>query len=103
MWLGQGSTILSGVDVGDGACVAALSLVTKDVPPYTIVGGNPARIIRQRFTSSQISSLMEIRWWDWPIDLIRSSYGKMLSDDIDGFIEYALLNSPSKNQSLVTT
>jgi virginiamycin A acetyltransferase len=70
VWLGYKSVIMSGVNVGDGAIVAAYSVVTKDVPAYAIVGGNPARIIRKRFEEEQIEQLLALKWWDWEIEKI---------------------------------
>ncbi len=65
VWLGYDSLIMPGLRIGDGAVVGTRSVVTKDVPPYHIVGGNPARIIRARFDDKTIQALLEIRWWDW--------------------------------------
>jgi acetyltransferase-like isoleucine patch superfamily enzyme len=65
VWIGHGALILSGVSIGNGAVVAAGSVVTKDVPPYTIVGGNPARMIRSRFDSETIDSIEKSEWWTW--------------------------------------
>ncbi len=70
VWLGMNVTIMSGVTIGDGAIVGTRSLVTKDVPPYTVVGGNPATIIRQRFSDKVIAQLLELKWWDWDIQKI---------------------------------
>jgi virginiamycin A acetyltransferase len=70
VWIGTKSVILSGVTIGHGAIVAAGSIVTKDVPPYAIVGGNPARVIRYRFTPEVIEHLLKLKWWEWPIDKI---------------------------------
>lgn len=72
VWIGFGSTILSGITVGDGAVIAANSLVTKNVPPYAIVGGNPAKLIKYRFDDQTIQRLLELAWWDWPLDKIRA-------------------------------
>ncbi|HYD32687.1 MAG TPA: CatB-related O-acetyltransferase [Azospirillaceae bacterium] len=70
VWLGYDSLIMPGVTIGDGAAVAARSVVTADVPPYAIVGGNPARAICQRFDEATVAKLLDIRWWDWPIEKI---------------------------------
>jgi acetyltransferase-like isoleucine patch superfamily enzyme len=64
-WIGRGARILSGVNVGDGAVIGAYSVVTKDVRPYAIVAGNPAREVRRRFSDEQIEALLRIRWWEW--------------------------------------
>ncbi|MFC7933546.1 CatB-related O-acetyltransferase [Streptomyces cinereoruber] len=70
VWFGYGATVMPGVRIGDGAIVAAGAVVTADVPPYTIVGGNPARPIRQRFDDADIHRLRRAAWWDWPSDLV---------------------------------
>jgi len=70
VWIGYGATIMPGVTIGDGAIIATKSIVTRDVPPYTIVGGNPAKEIRKRFSESEIQRLLELQWWDWPIEKI---------------------------------
>lgn len=72
VWLGSGATILSGITIGHGAVVAAQALVTRDVPPYAIVGGNPAKIIRYRFDEDTIAALLDARWWDLPRERIAS-------------------------------
>jgi acetyltransferase-like isoleucine patch superfamily enzyme len=89
VWLGMRSTIMSGVTIGDGAVVAANSHVVKDVPPYTIVGGNPARPIRQRFRPDQVESLLAIRWWDWPTEKVAAHVELLCAADIDAFIAAA--------------
>jgi len=70
VWIGFGATIMPGVKIGDGAIIATKSVVTKDVEPYAIVGGNPAKTIRKRFSEEKIKSLLEVKWWDWPIEKI---------------------------------
>jgi len=70
VWIGHGATIMSGVTVHNGACIAANSHVVKDVPPYAIVGGNPAKVIKYRFTNEQIFDLLNIAWWDWSDEVL---------------------------------
>lgn len=65
VWIGRDVLIMSGVTIGDGAVVAAGALVTKDVPPYAIVGGNPARVVKMRFSNDKIARFTKMRWWDW--------------------------------------
>ena len=71
VWIGSNAIIPGGIDIGTGAIVAAGSVVMKDVPPYAVVGGNPAKVIRYRFSEEQIKALLESEWWDWPIEKIR--------------------------------
>ena len=87
VWIGNNVTILSGIEVGNGAVIGAGSVVTKNVPSYAIVGGNPAKIIRYRFTSDQIASLLQFAWWEWDIDKIKLKKNLILSGDIDLFIK----------------
>ena len=70
VWLGRDSLIFDGITIGDGAIIAARAVVTKDVHPYAIVGGVPAREIRRRFTDEQVDALLEIAWWNWPEEKI---------------------------------
>ncbi|MDE5987638.1 MAG: CatB-related O-acetyltransferase, partial [Prevotella sp.] len=71
VWIGYEAVIMAGVHIGDGAIVGARTVVTKDVPPYTIVGGVPAKEIRKRFSTDIIEQLQALKWWDWPVDKIR--------------------------------
>ena len=71
VWLGNGATIMSGVTIGDGAVVAARALVTRDVAPYDIVGGNPAKVIRARFPDDVREALLALKWWDLPDEIVR--------------------------------
>jgi virginiamycin A acetyltransferase len=81
VWIGTQTVILSGVIIGDGAVIAANSVVTSDVPPYAIVGGTPAKVLKYRFSDDIIEKLLKIKWWDWDIDKIESNkqlfYGKL--------------------------
>jgi acetyltransferase-like isoleucine patch superfamily enzyme len=85
-WLAQGSVVMSGVTIGPGAVVATRSVVTKDVAPYEIVGGVPAKRIGQRFSDEQIAALLRIAWWDWPIETIKERVQLLSSPDIDEFV-----------------
>lgn len=87
VWIGAKSTIMSGVKIHNGSVVGAGSVVTKDVPPYAIVAGNPAKIVKYRFTEKQIQSLLKISWWDWTQDRIKTEAINMWSNKIDEFID----------------
>lgn len=73
VWIGYEAIIMSGVTIGDGAIIGTRALVTKDVPPYTVVGGIPAKTIKKRFSNEIIAELLLLRWWEWPLEKI--SYG----------------------------
>ena len=73
VWIGYEAVILSGVTIGDGAIIGARAVVTKDVPPYTIAGGVPAKAIRKRFSDDTVSALLKSKWWDWPEEKIQRS------------------------------
>jgi acetyltransferase-like isoleucine patch superfamily enzyme len=90
VWIGYGSTIMSGVNIGDGAIIAANSHVIKNVEPYSIVGGNPAKHIKYRFSSNQIKKLLQIKWWNWPEIRINAYMPLILSNNTDKFIITAL-------------
>lgn len=83
VWIGYEAVILAGVTIGDGAVIAARSVVTRDVAPYTIVGGTPARMIRPRFDERTIARLQELQWWNWPIERIREAIPALQSGRID--------------------
>lgn len=87
VWIGDGVLILSGVNIGDGAVVAARAVVSKDVPPYSIVGGIPAKLIRMRFTADMVEALLRIAWWNWPVEKIDREVQSLSSDDIDAFVK----------------
>jgi acetyltransferase-like isoleucine patch superfamily enzyme len=90
VWLGHGCAIMADVTIGDGAIIGARAVVTRDVGPYEIVAGSPARLIRKRFTDAQIETLLKIRWWDWPIEKVDAFAPLLLQPDIEAFIEAAL-------------
>lgn len=73
VWIGYEAIVLSGVTIGDGAIIGTRAVVTKDVPPYTIVGGIPAKPIRKRFSDEVISKLLELQWWNWPENRIKEN------------------------------
>ena len=83
VWIGHNATIMPGVTIASGAIIASGAVVTKDVAPYTIVGGNPAQVIRQRFSDEVIADLMAIAWWDWPIDRIEANLAVIEGADIE--------------------
>lgn len=72
VWFGYESLVMPGVTIGDGAIIAARAVVTRDVPPYTIVAGNPAQVVRLRFDEKRIRELVDMAWWDWPEEMIRA-------------------------------
>lgn len=84
VWIGYEAVILAGVHIGDGAIIGARAVVTKDVPPYTIVGGVPAREIRKRFPAETIGRLQALQWWDWPEEKIRRHLSDIKEGNIDG-------------------
>ena len=86
VWIGNGATILSGVKIGNGAIVAAQSMVTKEVPPYSIVAGNPRRIVKKRFEESIIDELEKIAWWDWSVEKINREVKFLCNENIREFI-----------------
>lgn len=83
VWIGHKATIMAGVKIGDGAIIAAHSIVTKDVEPYTVEGGNPAKEIRKRFTDDQIKKLLAIQWWNWDIERITANVHTFTGDNVE--------------------
>lgn len=83
VWIGRKSIIMPGVKIGDGAVIAAYSVVAKDVPPYTIVGGNPAAVIRKRFDEEMVSLLLELRWWDFEAGELADFLPVLCDTDLD--------------------
>lgn len=91
VWVGKNVIILSGIEIGNGAVIGAGSVVTKNVPCYAIVAGNPATIIRFRFSNPIIQKLEKIAWWDWPLEKIERNKELILSNDIERFTDIHLI------------
>jgi acetyltransferase-like isoleucine patch superfamily enzyme len=89
VWIGKNVLILSGVTVGSGAAIGANSVVTRDVRPYAIVAGNPARELRRRFADDDVARLLEIAWWTWPHDEVLSVAHLLTGTDVSALLAYA--------------
>ena len=87
VWIGYGAMILSGVTIGDGAVVGARAVVARDVRPYAIVVGNPAKEVRRRFDDAIVDRLLALRWWDWPLEEIRRRVPLLCDQDVQRFLE----------------
>ncbi|OLP61148.1 acetyltransferase [Xaviernesmea oryzae] len=83
VWICHKATIMSGVTIGHGAIIAAEAVVTRDIPPYAIVGGNPARLIRMRYPQEVIDLLLTIAWWDWPMDKLEANLAILERGDLE--------------------
>lgn len=83
VWIGYEALVMPGVTIGDGAIISSRAVVVADVAPYTIVGGNPAKAIRSRFTPEQTRDLVELAWWDWPIEHITAHLDRIVSGDVE--------------------
>ena len=86
VWIGNNVTILSGITIGDGAVIGCNSHVVKDIEPYSIYGGNPAKLIKLRFTQEQINKLLKIKWWNWDDDKINSAISLLCNSNINLFL-----------------
>lgn len=87
LWIGYGATIMPGITIGDGAIIASKSVVTKDIEPYTIVGGNPAKLIKNRFSEETITKLLELQWWNWEIEKITKNLDFLTSNPNEQLIK----------------
>jgi virginiamycin A acetyltransferase len=83
VWFGYGSTVMPGVRIGHGAIIASRAVVVDDVPDYAIVGGNPAKVIRRRFSDEDVERLLAVAWWDWPAELVTKHVPAIMSGSID--------------------
>ena len=89
VWIAEGAVILSGVNIGDGAVIGSQAVVSKDVPPYAVVSGNPARLVKMRFDEDTIKKLLQIQWWNWPVEKVRAHMQLICSQKIDEFLTTA--------------
>lgn len=87
VWIGYEAVIMQGVHIGDGAIIATRAVVTKDVAPYTIVGGVPAKEIKKRFSEKTIKSLLALQWWNWEEDKVKKNLSRIIKGDIERLIE----------------
>jgi virginiamycin A acetyltransferase len=83
VWIGYQALIMPGVRIGDGAIIASRSVVTADVAPYTIVGGNPAKPLKKRFDEASIERLLEMKWWDWDVETITENLPYLVNGELD--------------------
>jgi len=88
VWIGSEAIIMPGVRIGDGAVIGSRALVTKDVEPYAIVGGNPAKLIRKRFCDEDIEKLLEMQWWNWDEELLAEAMPLLCSGDVGQLYEF---------------
>lgn len=86
VWIGFEALIMPGVNIGNGAIIASRSVVTSDVPAYSIVGGNPAKVIQYRFAPDLIVKLEQLAWWDWPVEKITQNLSLIVSDDVNALV-----------------
>ncbi len=86
VWIGQNATFMPGVKVGDGSIIGANAVVAKDIPPYAIAVGNPARVVKMRFDDATIQKLLKINWWDLPVEVIEANFELLQDKNIERFI-----------------
>jgi len=88
VWIGSEAIIMPGVKIGDGAVIGTRALVTRDVEPYAVVGGNPAKVIRSRFDDRTIAMLLEMKWWDWPDERLKGAMPLLTSGNVEELYRY---------------
>jgi acetyltransferase-like isoleucine patch superfamily enzyme len=89
VWIGNGATIMHGVTIGDGSVIGAKAVVARDVDPYTVVVGNPAKEVRKRFSDEDIEFLLDLKWWDWEGEVLTNAMPILCSADLTELREYA--------------
>lgn len=101
VWIGNGAIVINGVKVGDGAIIGAGAVVTKDVPPYSVVAGVPAKIIRKRFSDEIINLLLDIQWWNWPAEVIKENELLLRGQDLtpESLVLLKKISTSIKNES----
>ena len=92
VWVGSEAVIISGVNIGDGAVLGARTVVARDIPPYAVVVGNPARIIKKRFDDKTIQRLLKVKWWNWQDDRIQKALPLLLNPDMRSFLKAVEMN-----------
>lgn len=90
VWIGSEAIIMPGVKIGDGAVIGTRALVTRDIEPYAVVGGNPAKVIRKRFDDRTIAMLLEMKWWDWPDARLKGAMSLLTSGNVEELYRYWL-------------
>lgn len=98
VWIGYDAVVMAGVKIGDGAIIGTRALVTKDVPAYAIVGGLPARVIRERFNRATIDQLLRIRWWDWPCEVVQKHLDAIRKRQLDVLASVVLPAEPTRRE-----
>jgi acetyltransferase-like isoleucine patch superfamily enzyme len=88
VWIGDGATIMYGVKIGNGSIISARSYITKDVKPYSVVGGNPAQFLYTRFNQEIVKLLQDLKWWDLPYEIIRENSSVLMSNDYSKLLEF---------------
>lgn len=99
VWIGYNALIMPGVTIGNGAIISSRSVVTSDVPAYTVVGGNPAKVIKKRFTDEIIAALEKLAWWNWPVEKITQNITAIMSNDIDALLNKGLFPNADEDLS----